>query len=125
MKLKREVGTDWISWYETTGKADAEVIKNPTFKEYFKIKEADGYVRGLYDYANDDIYIWRGEVLHRFIIMTLRPQCQTIKFVLETDSFCISNVDDGVSELSEMKPRIVNMLKEFEPLAKEEKGWKK
>lgn len=116
MKLKKEIGPNWVSWSKTEGRSDATVIKNPSFKEYFKIKEVDGYVRGFYDYMNDNMWIWRGEMLHRFASTHLDLP-QVCKFVLETNIFVITSIEDR------FRSRVINKLKEFEPLAKEEKRW--
>lgn len=91
----------------------AGIIKNPTFKEYFKIKEIDGYVRGFYDYFNDNIWIWRGDTLHKHASTALKLDYHVCKFTLETNAFNITAID------LEFKPRTINKLKEFEPMAKE------
>ena len=93
-----------------------EVMKNPTWKEYFKVKEVDGYVRGFYDHITDDVWIWKGEVLHTFIREYVEIQYHTWKFILETDRFTIPRPMDG-------RERMINKLKVLEPNSKEEKGW--
>ncbi len=93
-----------------------EVMKNPTWKEYFKVKEVDGYVRGFYDHMTDDVWVWRGEVLHRSIKEYVEIPDHAWEFILETERFTIS------CPLGK-KARMINKLKVLEPNSKEEKGW--
>ncbi len=95
-----------------------EVVKfNPTWKEYFTTKKIDGFVRGFYDYITDDIWIWRGTVLHRSIKENMEIPDHAWKFILETERFTIlGGPPDG-------EVRTVNKLKVLEPNSKEEKGW--
>jgi len=92
------------------------VKSNPTWKEYFKIKEVDGYVRGFYDYVTDDVWIWRGNIHHRVVKRNMKIPEHAWKFILETERFTILGPPDG-------KVRMVNKLKDLEPKSKEEKGW--
>ena len=89
---------------------------NPTWKEYFKVKEADGYVRGFYDHIADDIWVWRGKILHNFVKTYKKIPDDAWRFILETKIYTIFVEQHG-------KARMINKLKELEPQAKEGKGW--
>lgn len=92
------------------------IVKNPTWKEYFRVRAIDGYVRGLYDPGRDDLWIWRGDRMHKDKTGPLGfDREEVLLFVLKPH--LISNIRGP----EHARARALNRLKELEPRADVEK----
>ena len=94
-----------------------QVYKNPSWKDYFRIKEKDGYIRGFYDYLTGDLWISKGDSLHKRMKENSDIPDHACYFVLETDRYSVVRGTERGRLITKRK------MRELEPTAKEAERW--
>lgn len=131
MRLLKYLREKWVdSFKDPLAKGIAEVFMNPSRSEYRDALEASkesmlfpASARALYDYRKDNLYVWRGDVLHGNVINKAKLPRDSLRLVIDPPKKLVHIYSLFKSDEEEFEIVKKAMMKVFK-FAPEAKGYK-